>query len=139
MVIYLKAILKNNLLDLGLLLFEYDWKNNKPIAISEHVNACFDVFWNNFSTLYDLYFPLTNLKFTKNIHCKSDFMTAGLLTSRNHKLDLHKKSLLNPQLYLEQYKIYRNIFNSLVRASKKLHYDTVYSVCERSQKNLDFT
>jgi hypothetical protein len=63
-------------------------------------------------------------------------MTAGLLISTKQKLDLHKKSLLNPQLYLEQNKIYRNIFNSLVRASKKLHYDTKFAQFAKGPKKI---
>jgi hypothetical protein len=43
------------------------------------VDGCFDVFLDNFSTLYDLHFPLTKFKFNKNKHSKNDFMTPGLL------------------------------------------------------------
>jgi hypothetical protein len=48
-------------------------------------------------------------------------MTTGLLISRARKLELHKKSLIDPARYSNQYRVYRNIFNSLIRTSKKLH------------------
>jgi hypothetical protein len=96
------------------------------------VDASFDAFWNNFSTLYDLHFPLKNRNFNKNNCSKNEFMTAGLLVSRTHKYDLHKKSLIEPQLYLERYRNYRNLYNSLIRLSKKLYYDS--KVCPILQK-----
>ncbi len=55
------------------------------------IDECFDVFWDSFSMLYDLHFPLVKLKFNKNKHSKNDFMTPGLLISRLHKIELHKK------------------------------------------------
>jgi hypothetical protein len=61
-----------------------------------NVDSCFDVFWDSFNTLYELHFPLTKVTFNKNIHGKNEFMTAALLISRRHKLELHKKSLIDP-------------------------------------------
>ena len=46
-------------------------------------------------------------------------MTNGLLISRATKNTLHKKAIINPTLYNEHYKKYRNIFNSLIRISKQ--------------------
>ena len=50
-------------------------------------------------------------------------MTKGLLISRSTKNNLHKKAINNPNLYSEYYRIYRNIFNSLVRISKQKYID----------------
>ena len=50
-------------------------------------------------------------------------MTKGLLTSRSHKLNLQKGTILNPStLNLQYYRNYRNMYNRLVRISKKMHY-----------------
>jgi hypothetical protein len=63
-------------------------------------------------------------------------MTADLLISRRHKLELHKKSLIDPQTFLETYRIYRNTFNSIVRASKRLHYDAKFAQYAKHPKKI---
>jgi hypothetical protein len=83
---------------------------------------------------------LTKLKFNKNLHSKNDFMTPGLLISRKHKLELYKKSLVEPNNYLLSYRQYRNIFNSTVRASKRLFYDTKFAQNSKNpKKNMGIT
>ena len=80
--------------------------------------------------------PYSQLPFT-NLHKISDFMTGGLLVSRKRKLELHKLAILNPsQVNLEKYKKFRNLFNSLVRASKKLHYNNQLSANKKNPKKL---
>ena len=60
------------------------------------VDSCYDQFWKIYTNLNDLHFPLTSVKFNKNFHKISDFMTLGLLTSRATKLRLHKIALTDP-------------------------------------------
>ena len=57
---------------------------------STNVDDCYDSFWDEFKSLFDIYLPLTTKKFSKNVHKISDFMTGGLLISRKNKLTLHK-------------------------------------------------
>ena len=83
------------------------------------MNNSYDNFWNDFHTLFELHFPLIKVKFNRNVHKKNNFMTKGLLISRATKNTLHKKAIINPTLYNEHYKKYRNIFNSLIRISKQ--------------------
>jgi hypothetical protein len=110
---------------------------NDVISLND-VDASFDAFWDNFSTLYDLNFPLNNRNFNKNKCCKNEFMTAGLLISRTHKYDLHKKSIIEPHLYLERYRNYRKLYNSLIRLSKKLYYDSKFvQYSKNPKKNLE--
>jgi hypothetical protein len=47
-------------------------------------------------------------------------MTNGLLISRKKKLELHKRALLNPEL-TQYYKNYRNMYNSVLKLSKKMY------------------
>ena len=61
-------------------------------------------------------------------------MTPGLLISRNRKLELHKNALVNPHNFSHLYKQYRNIFNSTLRASKKLHYDYKFNQTSKDPK-----
>jgi hypothetical protein len=101
---------------------------------SNDVDISFQHFWDSFSTLYDLYFPLRKVSFNKNIHSINDFMTNGLLISRKHKLELHKLALINPSEHLKLYRQYRNIFNSLLRASKSSYYDAKFSQYAKNPK-----
>ena len=83
------------------------------------VNAAFDGFWDIFSTFYNLSFPLTKVKFNKNIHKVNNFMTKGLLISRAKKLSLHKTFLMvKTDTSFTTYKNYRNIYNNLLRKSR---------------------
>jgi potassium voltage-gated channel Eag-related subfamily H protein 8 len=49
-------------------------------------------------------------------------------------MELHKLALINPTDYLPLYRQYRNIFNSLLRASKSMYYDTKFSQYARDPK-----
>jgi hypothetical protein len=50
-------------------------------------------------------------------------MSNGLLVSRTNKLKLAKKCFENPSdVNISAYKMFRNLYNSLIRSSKKLYY-----------------
>jgi hypothetical protein len=74
------------------------------VYTTDDVNLSFENFWDTFSMLYDLHFPLAKVKPNRNIHSLNDFMTSALLVSRRRKLDLHKLSIINPAAYLAPYK-----------------------------------
>ena len=69
------------------------WNN---VLNCNDVDKSFDIFWNDFITLFELHFPLKKVKLNKNIHKIQNFMTTGLLTSRKTKIELYKKSLADP-------------------------------------------
>jgi hypothetical protein len=54
----------------------------RDVLASEDVNVGCGTFWETFSTLYDIHFPIIITKFNRNIHKLNEFMTAGLLISR---------------------------------------------------------
>ncbi len=84
--------------------------------------------------MFELHFPLTKTKFNRNIHKINEFMTAGLLISRKTKITLHKKAIINPTLFYEHYKTFRNIFNSTLRLSKKLFFEAKFKSYENNPK-----
>jgi hypothetical protein len=80
---------------------------------SENVDECYDIFWDYFSNLYDLHFPLVKTRFNRNHHKISEFMTQGLITSRRTKLNLLKINVVTPcDENKQKYKHYRNLFNN---------------------------
>ena len=106
--------------------FKNDLSNINWIKVIDKndANEAFNNFMDTWSFLFDLYFPLKYVKFNKNYHKKNDFMTTGLLISRLHKLTLYKKYIQSQDNADEKrYKLYRNIYNSTIRAAKKLHFD----------------
>ena len=107
------------------------WNNTLS---NNDVNNSYDNFWNDFHTLFELHFPLIKVKFNRNVHKKNNFMTKGLLISRATKNTLHKKAIINPTLYNEHYKKYRNIFNSLIRISKQKSTDENFRKHAKSPK-----
>ena len=107
------------------------WNNTLS---NNDVNNSYDNFWNDFHTLFELHFPLIKVKFNRNVHKKNNFMTNGLLISRATKNTLHKKAIINPTLYNEHYKKYRNIFNSLIRISKQKSTDENFRKHAKSPK-----
>ena len=97
--------------------------NWDPVTMTNDVDSCYDQFWKIYTDIHDRIFPLTTSRFNKNIHKISEFMTTGLLISRTNKNKLHKIALTDNVPYnWQQYRSYRNIFNKVVKQSKKLHY-----------------
>ena len=96
------------------------WNN---VTCQNDVNLAYDEFWNTFSALYDFYLPITKIKFNRNVHKINCFMTRGLLISRNTENALHKRYLTEPSANNKlAYVNYRNIYNSLIRRSRKEYY-----------------
>jgi hypothetical protein len=56
----------------------------------DDANDAFSIFWETFSSLYDIYFPLEKRKFNKNVHRINAYMTAGSMKSRLTKMSLYK-------------------------------------------------
>jgi hypothetical protein len=96
----------------------------EDVLVTDNVDDCYDKFWNHYKLLHDQHFPITTCKFNKNIHKISDFMTQGLLVSRQTKINLHKTAIThNTMTNWNKYRTFRNLFNKTVRASKKLYFD----------------
>ncbi len=76
------ANFKNALSGLG-------WNN---VLTSNDVDEAFEAFWNDFSTIYDLHFPIIKMKFNRNHHKINDYMPAGLLNSIKKNLIVVKKT-----------------------------------------------
>jgi hypothetical protein len=103
------------------------------VTSTDNVDDCYELFWNKFKTLYDVHFPVVKTRFNRNYHRVAEFMTQGLIVSRRRKIELLKISINNPTVdNCSKYKVYRNMYNKLVRARKKLHY---HEKIEKSQKN----
>jgi len=95
-----------------------------PTLESNDVDVSFGVFWNEFKQLYDVCFPLTVTKLNRNIHRINGYMTTGLLISRSTKNNLHKASVLDPTLQNTlKYRTYRNLYNTVIRKSKKMYFE----------------
>ena len=110
--------------------------NWRDVLNCNDVNTSFSLFWQDFKTLYDIQFPLKTVKFNKNLHGINKFMTKGLLTSRITKIKLLKLSAkLQTSVASEAFRRYRNIYNSVLRASKKLYYkDQLKNNCKNPRK-----
>ena len=109
------------------------WQN---VLNCKEVNKSFECFWNDFHALFELHFPLKKTKLNRNIHKIHNYMTKGLLISRNNKLTLHKKALANPNLFYNSYKLYRNVFNRIIRASKQMYLDDNFKKYQKNPKKL---
>jgi len=108
------------------------WNN---VLSEQEVNKSYQLFWEDFSNLYNLNFPLKKVKPNKNFHKINPFMTLGILTSRREKIRLHKKSLAFPsQDNLLAYRKYRNVFARILKASKKLYYATEFNKARKNPK-----
>jgi hypothetical protein len=88
-----------------------------------------------FKLLYDLHIPVVTSRFNRNYNRISNFMTSGLLTSRRAKIELLKKSLNDPtELNLQRYKIYRNLYNKLIRIAKRNHTNEMLTKNKKNPK-----
>ncbi len=94
-----------------------DWNG---VYACNDVNLAFNIFWDKFITQFNISFPETKTKPNRNFYKINDYMTSGLLTSRRSKILLYKLSITDPSSHnIYKYKTYRNLYNSLVRSSKK--------------------
>jgi hypothetical protein len=71
-----------------------------------------------------MYFPKKKVKLNKNIHKLEPWFSNGLLVSRRRKLYLAKCAARNPTLTNKNaYSVYRNLYNIVIRTSKKMYYE----------------
>ena len=109
---------------------------NNVTSISD-VDLAYDEFSGIFSTLFDLHFPLVKSNFNKNVHKQNEFMTAGLLISRKNKIELLKATVISPSSdNISRYKNYRNMYNTLIRKSKKLLCEQKFEENKKNPKKL---
>jgi hypothetical protein len=87
------------------------------------VDDAYDTFWNIYLELYEMFFPKKQVRFNRNIHKKSPFMTNGLLISRNRKNQLFKNLLIdNCPANVQKYKQFKQTYCKVLRAAKKLYF-----------------
>ena len=98
--------------------------NWEDVTNCNSVDDCYNTFWTVYKPLFDILFPFTTTNFNCNIHKISNFMTKGLLISRKTKIHLLQSSLISPTAEnKDSFKRYRNMNNTILRVSKKIHID----------------
>ena len=101
------------------------------------VHTGYNLFSDTFFHLYNLHFPIVKLKFNKNCHNLEPWMSSGLLISRLNKFSLSSQFSRNPTIQNKTiYCTYRNVYNRLIRAAKKLYFDREF---EKHKSNLKKT
>jgi hypothetical protein len=94
----------------------------------------YNIFSENFFVLYNLHFPLKRVKLNRNIHKIEKWFTGGMLISRRKKLYLAKCAVREPSTENKNiYNRYRNLYNTILRASKKLYFEREF---EKHRTNL---
>jgi hypothetical protein len=97
-----------------------DWNS---VANKTNVDEAYEEFWNIYKELYNSKFPLKRIRFNKNKHKIHNFMTNGLLISRNRKKILHSASICDPSAQNKQlYKNYKTVYQRVIRGAKKLYF-----------------
>jgi hypothetical protein len=92
-----------------------DWS---PVTNSNDVDEAYEIFWSSYIQLYELFFPKKRVRFNRNVHKGTPFMTTGLLTSRRTKNVLFKLQLAqNTPENVDKYKRFK-----IVRVAKKLYF-----------------
>ena len=99
--------------------------------------SAYNAFFNIFHNLYSLQFPLRTVKFNQNIHCLEPWMSPALLISRITKIKLASLNARSPcVLSNSNYKKYRNLYNTTLRAAKKMFFE---KKLKENQNNLKKT
>jgi hypothetical protein len=95
----------------------------------EDPQLAYNLFSDTFFNLYDLHFPLREIRFNVNKHAVEPWMSKGLLVSRTKKFELASISAKNPSaVTISTFKNYRNLYNRILRAAKKLYYEKELTV-----------
>ncbi|MBM3937968.1 MAG: hypothetical protein FJ333_04840 [Sphingomonadales bacterium] len=89
-----------------------------------NTQEAYDHFAETFFDLFNIYFPLKDKKSNKNLVCIHPWFSRGLLTSRKNKNILFKNTKKFPfEPHISNYKNYRNLYNRILRESKKLYFE----------------
>ena len=100
----------------------------------DNTQEAYNTFWDIFSPLFELYFPLKTVKFNRNFHKIEPWITQGLLVSRRRKYSLRDIFRKFPTIENKgTYTNHRNIYNRTLRNSKQLYYQ---SQLEENQNNI---
>jgi hypothetical protein len=99
------------------------------------VQQSYDMFSDRFFFFYNLYFPVQRNLLNKTNCPVNPWMTKGLLISRKRKIFLCTQSLKKPNLDSHNvYKSYRNMYNKIVKLSKKMYYEAQLSENQSNTK-----
>ena len=121
-----------NLNNFKTVLQNLNWIN---ITSSTDTQQSFDLFQEVLTTLFNLYFPLTESRFNHGQHRLEKWMTAGLLVSRREKIRLGKQCVQSPSpFHSSKFKSYRNLYNRLIRTAKKLYYESQFTYFQSNLK-----
>jgi hypothetical protein len=122
---------KQNLDAFNHILARADWNS---VLLSDSTQEAYTNFSNIFFNLYGTHFPVQRHKFNRNYHKLDKWMSSGILTSRREKIRLEKLCFSEPTPEnLNHFKSYRNAYNRIIRAAKKLYFDVELS---KNQSNL---
>ena len=111
--------------------------NWNRVSNIDNAQEAYNEFSNIFFNFYDLYFPVQTKKINKNTYAHEPWMTKGILISRMRKNFLCKMYFQNPiRPHLHTYKNYRNLYNKVIKTSKKLYFQNELI---RHQSNLKKT
>jgi hypothetical protein len=98
-------------------------------------DTAFNLFTDQFNHLHNQFFKQKSTRFNRNVHRREKWMTFGLLKSRTTKLNLAKTCFTEPSIDNNlKYKNYRNLYNKLIRISKKSYYEEVLNANIRNSK-----
>jgi hypothetical protein len=123
---------KQNHANFRSLLSNQDWRE---VLEANNVDGSYDKFWTIFNNTFELCFPVVSKRFNKNHNKIHKHMTRGLLISRATKLKLHKLALKHSTAeHLGKYRAYRNIYNHLIKASKKMYFDNSFQNAKSNPK-----
>ena len=125
---------KANLTLFNTSLLSFNWSS---VTECKDTQLSYNNFSDSFLSLYNLHFPITKFKFNKNFNKLEKWMSKGILTSRREKIRLSKLCFTHPNpTNTLIFKDYRNLYNKIVRAAKKLSYDKLF---KKFQSNLSKT
>jgi hypothetical protein len=123
---------ENNIQRFATQLAMCDWT---PISNSNDPEIAFNLFTDQFNHVHTQFFNPITIRFNKNVHKREKWMTVGLLKSRINKLNLAKICYTEPSaVNKSKYKDYRNLYNKLIRISKKMYYERVLNENIRNAK-----
>jgi hypothetical protein len=112
---------QNNVQHFTTILLNQNWDH---VLECNDTQLAYNLFSDTFFNLFNLAFPLTRVKFNRNIHGVEKWMSQGLLILRSNKNRLGKtyadnRSPINRHLFVN----YRNVYNRTIRAAKKMYYE----------------
>ena len=111
---------------------EVDWND---VYLKDDSDEAFNVFYTIYKRLFELSFPIKDVKLTANRKDNSKYVTSGLKKSISECKRLNRLALKWPHTYKDRHKIYKSRLKELLKEAEAKFYSDKFKANQGNSKN----